>query len=127
MQCYEITDNFNVSSYSALEYCLNGAVKLTKNADFDKYGYSSYALGFDRHGFLSHPSGRTGRKVIIFGADMNSSTKIDNRKKDILILGKDPAQRLFNFTKKPKNFVWPCIIIKKIVTCLLIVQIDSYS
>ena len=32
--------------------------------------------------------------VIIFGVDMNSSTKIDNRKKDIVILGKGPGQGL---------------------------------
>ena len=105
MQCYEITDNFNVSSYSTLEYCLNGAVKLTKNADIDKYGHSSYAIGFDRHGILSHPSGRTGRKVIVFGADMNSSTKIDNRKKDISILGKDPAQRLEHILSADKKCI----------------------
>ena len=103
MQCYEITDNFNVSSYSTLKYCLNGAVKLTKNAGIDKCGYSSYAIGFDRHGFLSHPSGRTGRNVIIFGADMNLSTKIDNRKKDILILSKDPTQRLEHTLSADKN------------------------
>ena len=41
--------------------------------------------------FLSHPSGRTGRNVIIFGLDMCSSTKINNRKRDILILGKGPT------------------------------------
>ena len=28
-----------------------------------------------------HPSGEDGPNVIIFGVDMNSSTKIDNRKK----------------------------------------------
>ena len=37
-------------------------------------------------------SGGTGRNIIIFGVDMSSSTKIDNRKKDILILGKRPTQ-----------------------------------
>ena len=71
-----------------------GAVSLTKNADIDKYKYSGYGIGFDRHGFFSHPSGGTGRNVIIFGVDMSSSTKIDNRKKDILILGKGPIQGL---------------------------------
>ena len=30
---YEITNNFNVSSYETLENCLFGAVKLTKNAN----------------------------------------------------------------------------------------------
>ena len=41
--------------------------------------------------FFWHPSGRTGRNVIIFGVDMSSSTKIDNRKKDTVILGKGPT------------------------------------
>ena len=58
---YEITDNFNASSYPTLENCLFGSVKLTKNPDIDKYGYSGYEIGFDRKGFFSHPSGRTGR------------------------------------------------------------------
>ena len=34
--------------------------------------------------------GRTGRNVIIFGVDMNLSTKIDSKKK----FGKCPTQRL---------------------------------
>ena len=42
-----------------------------------------YGIGFDRHGFVSHPSGGTGRNVIIIvGVDMSSSIKIDNRKRD---------------------------------------------
>ena len=44
--------------------------------------------------FFSHSSGETGRNVITFGVDMSSSTKIDNRKNDILILGKGPKQGL---------------------------------
>ena len=91
---YEITDNFNVSSYPTLENCLFGAVELTKNADIDKYRYSNYGILFDRKGFFSHPSGGTGRNVIIFGVDMSSSTKTDNRKKDILILSEGPTQGL---------------------------------
>ena len=46
-------------------------VNLTKNPNVDKYKYSGYDIGFDRHGFYSHVSGRTGRNVIIFGADMS--------------------------------------------------------
>ena len=112
---YEITDNFDDSNYPTLENCLFGSVKLTKNSDIDKYRYSGYGIGFDRKGFFSHPSGGTGRNVIIFGVDMSSSTKIDNRKKDILILGKGPTQGLehtlsaekmysINFTEKNKKF-----------------------
>ena len=40
------------------------------------------------------PSGRFGRNVIIFGVDMNSSVHVDNKGKDILILGKGPTQGL---------------------------------
>ena len=32
--------------------------------------------------------------LIVFGVDMSSSVHIDNSKKDILILGKDPTQGL---------------------------------
>ena len=35
-----------------------------------------------------------GENVIIFGIDMSSSVHIDNKKKDILILGIDPTQVL---------------------------------
>ena len=110
---YEISKNINISDYPTLENCLFGAVKLTKNADFDKYVHSGYGIGFDRHGRFSFPGTGLGRNVIIFGVDMSSSTKIDNRKKDILILGKGPTQGLehtlsaqkiysINFTEKDK-------------------------
>ena len=72
---YEISKNYNISSYSALESCLFGAVSLTKNADIDKYKYSGYGIGFDRHGFFSHHSGGTGKNVIIFRVNMSSSAK----------------------------------------------------
>ena len=61
---------------------------MTKNPDINRYKHSGYGIGFDRHGSYSYPSGRTGRNVIIFAVDMSSSMKIDNRKKDILILEK---------------------------------------
>ena len=67
---------------------------MTKNADIDKYKYSGYGIAFDRHGSFSFPGTRLGRNVITFGADMSSSTKIDNRKKINLILGKGPRQGL---------------------------------
>ena len=64
---------------------------MTKNADIDKYKYIGYGIGFDRHGSFSFPGIGLGKDVMIFGVDMSSSTKIDNRKNDILILGKDPS------------------------------------
>ena len=91
---YEITGFYSTSNNPRLANALFGAVKLTKNADIDKYKYFGYGIGFDGHDYFSHPSGGTGRNVIIFGVDMNSSSKIDNKGKDILILGKGPTQGL---------------------------------
>ena len=52
--------------------------------------YFDYGIGFDRQ--ISFSMGnKTGKNAIIFGVDMSLSTKIDNRKKDILILGKGPT------------------------------------
>ena len=39
-----------------------------------------------------------------FGVDMSSSTKIDNRKKDILILGKGPTQGLEHMLSSEKMY-----------------------
>ena len=57
------------------------------------------------------------RNVITFGADMSSSVHVDNKNKDILILGERPTQALddttltaevrypINFTQPNKRFV----------------------
>ena len=71
-----------------------GAVNLTKNADINKYGYSGYGIGFDRKSNFSFPNGTFGQNVIIFGVDKSSSAHVDNKKKDILILGNGPPQGL---------------------------------
>ena len=48
---YEITNSHGTDNYPTLTNALFGAVKLTKNADIDKYKYSRYGIGFDGHGF----------------------------------------------------------------------------
>ena len=94
---------------------LFGAVTLTKNTDIDKYGYSGYGIGFDRRCSFPVPGGGFGQNIIIFGVDMSFSPHIDNKKKDILILGKGPTQELehtittkkmysINFTVTNKQF-----------------------
>ena len=91
------------------------AVRLTKNADIDKYGFSGYGIGFDRLGRFSFPSTELGETYYFFGVDMSSSTKIHNKKIDNLILGKGPIQGLehklsaqkmysINFTDHNKKF-----------------------
>ena len=67
---------------------------MTKNTDIDNYGYSGYRIGFDRRSSFSFPGGGFGQNVIIFGVDMSSSAHIDNKKKDVLILGKGSTQGL---------------------------------
>ena len=69
---YEISKSFNISDYLALKKCLFGAVSLTRNADFGKYKYSGYGIGFDRHESFSFNKG-IGRIVKIFGGDKSLS------------------------------------------------------
>ena len=90
---YEIEGSVNISSYPTLENFLFGAVKLTNHVDVDLYKYSGYGIGFDRKGFYSFGD-EVGRNVIILRVDMSSSPYIDNKGKDILILGRGPAQVL---------------------------------
>ena len=61
--------------------------------------------------------GSYGKNVIIFGVDVNSSVDVDNKGKDILILGEGPTQGLddttlkaeakypINFTQSGRRFV----------------------
>ena len=91
---YELGASSSHISDRTLKNCLSGAVTLTKNADIDKYRYSGYGIGFDRRGSFSFPVGGFGQNVIVFGADMSSSIHIDNKGKDILVLGRVPTQEL---------------------------------
>ena len=88
---------------------------MTTNADFDKYGYPGYGIRFDRKSSFTFPSGGFGQNVLILGVNMSSSSHIDNKKKDILVLRKGPTQGLehmltaekmysINFTVTKKNF-----------------------
>ena len=65
---------------------------MTKNADVDKYKYSGYGLAFDKRGSFSFPGGGYGKNVIIFGADLNSSSHIGNKGKDINIRNRSNAR-----------------------------------
>ena len=89
---YELRASSSHINDPTLKNCLYGAVTLTKNANIDKYRYSGYGIGFDRRGSFSIPGGTFGQNVIIFGADISFSIHIDNKKKDILILGLGPTQ-----------------------------------
>ena len=91
---YELAASSSHISDTTLKNCLFGVVTLTKHADIEKYKYSGYGMGFDRRSSFSFPGGGFGQNVLIFGADMSSSIHIDNKKKDILVLGRGPMQGL---------------------------------
>ena len=91
---YELGASSSNNSDPTLKNCLFGTVTLTKNADIEKYGYSGFGIGFDRRLSFSFPGVRFGQNVLIFGKDMSSYAHINNKKKDILVLGKRPRQGL---------------------------------
>ena len=114
--CYELDRwSKDLDTDFTLANWLFGSVKLTKNADPDKYKYSGYGIGFDSRSEFSLPDGNYGKYVVIFGADMSSSVHVDNKETDILVLGKGPTQGLdgttltaeakytINFTKSMKD------------------------
>ena len=72
---YELGTSSSHSDDLTLKHSLFGAVRLTKNADIDKCGYSGYGIGFDRKSIFSFRSGRFGQNVIIFGVDMKTRKK----------------------------------------------------
>ena len=75
---YELSASNSYSDDPALKNGLFGAVTLTKNADIDTYGYSGYGIVFDRRSSFTFPGEGFGQNVLIFGADMSSSTHIEN-------------------------------------------------
>ena len=92
---YEILSYSSGDNYPTLEKCLFGAVTLRKNVDIDPHRHYGYVIGFDRKGSFSFPGGDwDGKNIIIFGADMNSSIHVDNKGKEILILGIGRTQGL---------------------------------
>ena len=91
---YELGASSSHFDDPTLKNCLFATVTLAKNADIDKYGYSGCGIGLDRRGSFSFPDGGFGQNIIIFGVNMSSSVPFDNKKKDILVLGKGPTQGL---------------------------------
>ena len=112
-----------------------GAVRLTKDPDFDKYKYYGYGIGFDRRGSFSFRGGWFGGNVIICGVDVSSSIHIeirDNRyfnpwwgsctriRWTFIDCRQNNIQLISPWLKW--NCVWAYIIMEQIVFYLLIVQ-----
>ena len=112
---YELGASSSNFSDPTIKNCLFGAVTLTKNEDIEKYKYCGYGIGFDRPSSFSFTGGGFSHNFLIFGADMSTSIHIDNKGKDILVLGRGPTQGLestltaekiysINFTVTKKKF-----------------------
>ena len=102
----------NLNTDFTLNNCWFVSVKLTKNADPDRYKYVGYGIGFDSRSVFLFTDGNMGEKFIAFGADMNWSVQIDDKGKDILILVEGPTQGLDDTTLAaeaiyPINFTQP--------------------
>ena len=112
---YELAASSSHDSDPTIKNCLFREFTLTKNTDIEKYKYSGYGIEFDRRSSFSFTGGGFGQNVLIFRADMSTSIHIDNKKKDILVLGRGPTQGLestltgetmylINFTATKKKF-----------------------
>ena len=77
---YELSASSSSNSDLTLKNCLFGAVTLTKNTDIEKYGYSGYAIGFDRRSSFSVSGGGFDQNILLFGVDMSSSPHMIIRK-----------------------------------------------
>ena len=86
-----------------LKNCFFGSVKLTKNANPERYWYSGYSIGFDSCSGFSSTAGSMGKNVMIFGSNMSSTVNIDNKNKNISILGEGPTQALDDTTLTAKS------------------------
>ena len=81
---YELGASSSNDSDPTLKNCLFGAVTLTKNADIENMGILVMELYLIEEEVF-------GQNVLMFGVDMSSSAHIDNKKKNILVLGIGPT------------------------------------
>ena len=77
------TNNFKLIN------CLLGATSIAKNSDKERYVYRGYGITFDSTGSWSF-NYETARNGIFFGVDNSSSSYVDNRKNNFLILSEGP-------------------------------------
>ena len=93
----------NLNTAFTLGHCLFESVKLTKNLNPDKYKCTGYGIIFDSRSKFLFTDESNGKNVIIFGGDMSSSVHVDNKGKDIIILGEERTQGLDNTTLKTET------------------------
>ena len=86
----------------SLSDCLFEAVKLTNNVDPCNYGHSSYSIGFDVLLQFSLSVSEFDNIVVICCVENSLSVHADNREKEILVLGEEPMDGLYDTSLTPK-------------------------
>ena len=95
----------NLKTGFTLGNCLFGSVKLTKNADLDKYKYTGYCMQFDFYSEFLFRDRSFWKNVIVFGASMSLSVHVYNKGKYILILDEGLDDTVLTAAAKyPVNF-----------------------
>ena len=100
---YELGTSSSFNNDPTLKNSLFGGVRLTENADIDKYQYSGYRTGFERKSSFSFPGGGFGENVINFGVDMSSSAHVNNKKKTHFNSCKRSNTRFRTYTNSRKD------------------------
>ena len=100
------TTSRDLSTEFTLGDFLFGTVKLTKNNDPDKHGYSGYGIESDARSQFSL-NGEWSKNLVTFGVDNSLSLHTDKRRKDILVLVE-------------RKFVLVCTAMESTVFCMLI-------
>ena len=111
---YELGASGSNDNDPSLKNCLFGEVTFNK-----KHRYSGYGIGFDRRSAFSFFGGGFGQNFLIFGVDTSSPAHIDNKKKNILVLGKGPTQGLeHTLTAQKINSINFTVVRKKLYLIL---------
>ena len=102
---YKLDPITSTDTTFTIQNALFGAMKITKNADTNKYNYKGYGICFDENEEITHVRKRgnfsdttTGRNVIIFGVHMSFSKHANNKRNNIYVKGKDYVQRINDTT-----------------------------
>ena len=114
---YRLSPRTN-SSNIVLENCFFGKIKMTKNADTDRYKYQGYGIGFDLTGTFTHPDKGIGKNVIILGADITNSKHANNKTKDVLVLVQGLIQKIDDTTIYAEKMYSPNFTIANKTFCL---------
>ena len=74
--------------------CLFGAVKLIKDVNTSNYKYVGYGICFDEGSNFSIGNITNRKNLIFLGCDASSFSHVNNKKNNIIVLGKDFIQGL---------------------------------